>query len=312
MNLDFDDNRHYSHTLESFRDSYVLISPSETADCAIVFVHGYGGDSYGTWSRFQLMVGDFESCAEFYSSCDLFFFQYPSRDEWISVSTERLLRFIDELILEPDPAHFTEDAGPIVVEFKQAGNKPLTYSVLPATRRYKRIILVGHSEGAVLIRNGVIKRLKNKRLKLTHWRQRKLLLQSQLTLFAPAIGGFVPSGLLGILKGMPFFGRVLNAVSSYSPAYQDLSGGHFLQDLRTQTEEAQKKNNYRALRADIVWGNSDRIVHPTKYDADSEEFVDGGHIQICKPDQNYVYPIQFVAQSSESIEASYTRQGDAV
>ncbi|MGA2570158.1 MAG: hypothetical protein ABSF23_06525 [Terracidiphilus sp.] len=128
--------------------------------------------------------------------------------------------------------------------------------------------------------------------------QWKLLMQSQLSLFAPAIAGFAPAGFLGLLMRMPWLGPMLQAALNSSAGFQDLSNRNFLEDLRTETESAARQYPHRALRANILWGYADRVVHPTIYEEDAEQFVDMDHTGICKPNDEYVHPLQFVATSS--------------
>jgi hypothetical protein len=295
MILDLDSNSHYRHEFASFPGSYALISPLEKVECSIVFVHGYGGDPYGTWTNFQFLIDEHYPCADSYQGADLFFFRYESKDEWIHASTDRLLNFIDQVILDPNQDHFVENTSPIVVGASILTSATLPVSVLPSPRRYSRLILVGHSEGGVVIRNAIIKWFKSKKTKNGSPPKWKLLMQSQLSLFAPAIAGFRPSGFLGVAMRLPWLGNILDAALSNDAGYQDLSDPEFLQNLREQTEDAAKRNPHKALRADIVWGYRDRIVHPTKYNDDTEQFVDKDHINICKPRDDYGHPIEFVA-----------------
>lgn len=301
MDFDYENQDHYRHTFDSFRESFVLLSPLEFVDCAIVFVHGHGGDPDGTWADFHLMVDSFEPCVSFYADSDLYFFRYASRDEWIHASTDRLLYFLDELIFKPNPVHFTEDIRPVTFASQENVGRDQAVSVLPSPRKYKNLILVGHSQGAVIIRNAILKRAKSKTAKVMQSSQRKVLLRAELYLFAPAIAGFRPTGILGALMNMPWLGSVLKALMSSNASYQDLSDVEFLKELKSKTEAAAKASpQTSAFRANIAWGYQDKVVHPTKYNDDYEEFVDQDHIQICKPCDANTHPIQFVCRGFTS------------
>jgi hypothetical protein len=259
-----------------------------------VFVHGYGGDSYATWANFQLLIDNSQVTSRFHN-CDIYFFQYESRDEWINASTDRFLNFLQQLILDPRQIHFTENVAPIL----PPQEREEVVSVLPSPRRYTHLVLVGHSEGGVVIRNAVIKRFKSRSSKSLLRRQWKLLMGSRLSLFAPAIAGFRPAGFLGVIMKMPWLGNTLNAILQNGAAYQDLSNPDFLKELKAKTESAARRNPHQALRAEIVWGYADKVVHPTKYEEDTEEFVEANHIHICKPCEGYLHPLQFVERGLE-------------
>jgi hypothetical protein len=243
------------------------------------------------------MIDDSASTVEHFGKSDLYFFQYESKNERINGSTDRLLNFLDALILNHEEKHFLEDIGPVQIRFSAAERQRIEQmSVLPARRRYKQLVLVGHSEGGVVVRNAVIKRFKSRSIRFTHPRQWKVVMNAHLSLFAPAIAGFAPAGFLGIVMKMPLIGSVVHAFLSRRAGYQDLSGNDFLEDLKLKTEMAAQRSPHRALRADILWAYGDDIVHPTKYEEDTEEFVESDHTHICKPRLEYDHPLQFVAR----------------
>lgn len=278
--------RHHYHYFDEFEGSFVLISPSENISTAIVFVHGFGGNSLGTWDKFQLMVDDPYWTASFFEA-DLFFFQYKSVWERIHSSTDRFLKFLDQVVFAGDPSHFVVDLIPLLVspESGSVGTQASEISALPAVRRYQRVVLVGHSEGGVVIRNGIDKKAKG----------HSQILRSELRLFAPAIGGYDPTGLPGVLANSPVFGKLLDCVLRFSAAYKDLSGSDLLKRLQRKTERnAREQKAVSAFRANILWGRRDRIVNPEKYDDDEEDFKDQGHIGVCKPDDDYVAPLEWV------------------
>ena len=306
MESEFENTTHYRHQFERFSGSFALISPSDDADHAVVFVHGWGGHPFHTWNQFHSLIDVSGPCHEFYQKCDLYFFRYESQGEWINASTDRLLNFLDQLVLEQQAFHFVEDVEPMLGQFPELAHDDLTYSVLPAPRVYSRIVLVGHSEGGVVVRNAVLKRFKSTKYRLTKPLVRKQLMNSRLHLFAPAIAGFRPAGFLGILMKFPGIGQILQAFLNNSAGYQDLaSDSELLKVLRSETERAASKNPSSALRADILWGYRDRVVHPTKYEDDTEEFVDKDHVSVCKPMDEFLLPIEFIARS-------YVRSGETI
>lgn len=163
---------------------------------------------------------------------------------------------------------------------------------------YKRIILVGHSQGGVVIRNAVLKRFKSTWSRSRKPKSRKQLMNARLYLFAPAIAGFRPAGFLGILVKLPGVGQIVQAFLNNWAGYQDLApDSELLKALKSETERAARKNPSSALRADILWGYKDRVVHPTKYENDAEEFVEKDHVSVCKPIDEFLLPLEFVART---------------
>jgi pimeloyl-ACP methyl ester carboxylesterase len=296
--FDVEDFGHHYHYFEQFEGSFALLSSLETVQTAIIFVHGFGGDALGTWNEFHMMVDDIDWTSRF-SESDLFFFQYRSVWERIQSSTDRLLRFLDKVIFQPDMSNFTVSIDALRVEdaVQADQEEPLnTISALPAVRQYHQVFLVGHSEGGVVIRNGVKDRLNGN----------SPILRCQLVLFAPAIGGYAPAGFLGTLANWPFLGTVLDAVLQAAPAYQDLRDNDLLKEIRRKTErkdrEASKAKDKSkpALGAYIVWGRKDRVVKPRKYDQDSEDFEDCNHVEVCKPRSSYCNPLVRLSERVQS------------
>jgi hypothetical protein len=286
MELDYE-TRHYYHYFEKFPGSFALIARSESVERAIVFVHGFGGDALGTWAEFQLIIDDIALTGDAFSSTDLYFFQYESIWEHIESSADRLLKFLESLIPEPDASHFSF-SNPLLVE--SGGGEASKICALPADRHYKDVVLAGHSEGGVVIREAIVSKLPPKS---------SPLLDCRLSLFAPAISGYAPSGILGTLAKSPVLGSIIEAVLWASPAYQDLTKQErnkddFLTELRNKTQTAALISTKTALRANILWGRGDHIVAPKKYDCDEREFEEQNHTGICKPNRNYLRPLDWV------------------
>ena len=283
------DGLHFTHYLKDFSDSFVLLSSRRDADTAIVFVHGWNGDPFTTWSDFHLLADNCEIVSDFYAGSDLFFFGYESHEERINASSHRLLKFVDDLILRPKIKHYQLDISQVV----PWGMAVKTTNLLPQARNYSRVVFVAHSEGGVVVRQSIIRRYDQ----LSSRRSKSLIFGQRLSLFAPAIGGFRPAGLLGTLVNTPVIGPILSAFLNSGSGFQDLGDKDYLRELREKTEKAAKSSQLPALFADILWGYRDKIVHPTKYDHDAEDFVDRNHIDICKPKLDYILPLEFVARN---------------
>jgi hypothetical protein len=295
--VDFDNELfkyHYCHYFNRFPGSFALISPSERANRAVIFVHGFGGDACETWSNFHSLVDDLREIESWSGATDFFFFDYRAVWERIESSVDRVLEFIKAIIPSPDSTHFEVDLNPILAVQEPLGS---FVSVLPADRFYEKIVLTGHSEGAVVVRKALLRA--HAEQAPTGWCRG--LLSAHLTFFAPALFGYAPSGLLGVLTNFPGIGSAIDAVLAASPAYQDLKDLEMLMTLRQETEDLAKSTTYQAFHAHILWSRRDQIVKQGKYNCDSTEFVDDRtHITVCKPDGRYTLPITLVVSLGQS------------
>jgi len=274
--------RHHYHYFVEFPGSFALLAPFDSVDNAVIFVHGFGGDACETWAHFQLLIDDLVAVSPGYANADLFFFQYHSLAERIVSSVNRLLQFFDALIPEPNLEHFMVAFDPVLIDPEQSNVR----SVLLGPRHYRRVVLVGHSEGAVVIRKAILERAEGA----------SSLLQSRLRLFAPALFGYQPSGLLGTIAKFPGMGSVIDAILWGFPAYQDLRDTKDLSDLQSQTEALEGHLGSSGFRAHILWARKDHIVKQDKYKEDKDDFEEGhNHVSICKPNKDYPKPLFLIA-----------------
>jgi hypothetical protein len=127
------------------------------------------------------------------------------------------------------------------------------------------------------------------------------LLDAGLRLFAPAMHGAKPSGWLGLAY------HLLHEISELQPWFQAItesttivrqlaSDSEKLVRLRRRTEALARTTKYRALIANIVYGENEHIVERDKYDLDEIELPVNGknHRSVCKPDEGYRGPLHFV------------------
>jgi hypothetical protein len=180
--------------------------------------------------------------------------------------------------------------------------KPEIVSVLQCKRTYANLVLVGHSEGGAVIRQCILDEI-NRTIATAETSSEKetfgsRLLLARLRLFAPALFGYSPSGLVGILVRLPFLGTIIDACLSASPSYQDLRyPSEFLSSLQEKTEQWARENSSPALRASVLWGRQEDILKVGRYEQDTiYAHVKGvRHSGICKPTERYVIPLEFVA-----------------
>ncbi len=275
-------------SVDGFYKSYALESPYRPASNAIVFVHGFAGSPTGTWSHFHSMCEEYVPDYPWWKDADLFFYKYDSIRKAILYNASLFRTFLMR----------TLPAVPIAApEFQ------------PDTRwKYQKLLLVGHSEGGVVIRQMVLDRFKalqkyaektgqaSANAVIRREAPRDLILNAELFLFAPAIGGTNFAGLLGFAHGVS---SLIAAIAASSTARNDLrSGSETLKDLKLGTEGARKNHpEVPALTAQLLFGTDDHVVTTSKYEEDEivEPYAEGHtHTSVCKPTYVYKRPLEFV------------------
>src|SRR5215472_10892432 len=146
--------------IANYPGSYVLAAPSLPPTSALIFVHGFGGDSVGTWQHVQELV-DVPPYDTILASSDLFFYDYECTRNKIERSADRLNDFITQILDDRSSIH--------------TGQPP-----------YQSVHLIGHSAGAVVIRQLMLELVKVSK----DSRFRNLLLESNPVLFGSAHSGF--------------------------------------------------------------------------------------------------------------------------
>lgn len=255
---------------------------------AVVFIHGFNGSSRGTWTDFLTLVDDHSACSGWWQSCDLFFFHY----QWASVFNQLInnavgvYKFINAVF--PDPAN--------VLARGNAYRLP--------NFRYTHLVLVGHSEGGLLLRKAIVQQAQlDKSLeeflhasKYTRLPPPKAtgMLCASMRLFAPALGGEMQSGLLGVLTSLP----VVNNFLAASAARKGMNpAAAFVTEARRQTDELAEYLPFECFRAHILWAEKDVIISGEKYKGDLQCLTfptDSSHTSVCKPTLNYSLPLDFV------------------
>jgi hypothetical protein len=119
------------------RRSYTYLSTNPLTNKCIVFVHGFFGDPWSTWQQFQELL-DIPTAmgAELWSTTDAYFFDYGAEKDFVARSSQALGEFLIKLY--PNPRGLFKSTAPVRFD-------------LP----YAQILLVGHSLGAVVIRQCV-------------------------------------------------------------------------------------------------------------------------------------------------------------
>lgn len=268
--------------IPEFPKSYALVCSDHKADTMVIFVHGFGGDPTSTWLDFHGLV---KICAVNYpwwDKSDLFFYSYDSLRTPIGFNAKQFARFVDHLLSKD------ENGSP---RFPASSGQP-----------YTRLIFVGHSEGAVVIRRMILDRLKSIR-KANSGTQDQLLaatkadiiLNSQLRLFAPACMGTNFSSMLGFATSLSSLASAF--ASSFLVRNELKPNSPVLRPIESGTENACATfPGISGFAAKVLFGNRDQVVYTASYKCDEIEYEEGkDHFSVCKPKFKYLRPLEFVA-----------------
>jgi hypothetical protein len=295
---------HCLQTIPNNSGSHALLSQEVSTDTAIIFVHGFGGGAQKTWRDFHRLIDERAEEYKWWKESDVFFFQYDSVTKPIAVTAHHLLSFVEATFPTPNPTLFRlhGDASLAIHEIEDI-------NVRPGPFKYKHLVLVGHSEGSVLIRRAIIEKIKLLR------EERRLparpiqseidllltgfpLLSASVILFSPAYLGASCSGWTGLLLHLSKVASLFNPILNYLAAYVDLQkGSPVLQGIKEDTEYFADAFGWMdALYAKSIFGDLDRIVYLGEYRHDPPaNLVEGqNHLSVCKPKMEYQYPLEIV------------------
>jgi hypothetical protein len=271
--------------------SYALLRQDLACATVIVFVHGFMGCCEKTWLQFQTLPDRLMD--PWWHECDFFFYSYDSTRTQIWPNISSLRKFI-------------RDAFPMPVWDKlgsEAGGPE---------RTYRNIMLVGHSEGAVIVRGAILEHARSYRARSAGTIfSKKLrnddLLRARVSLFSPALFGSLVCGWKGVLLKSPVLGDLVECCLNKSPAYQQLKESSLvLQQIRNETVKmAEKFPDVPAFRASTLFGTKDSIACiatlPTDFPPEYDEAKN--HTSICKPSTMYLRPLTFVRETRDAIAA---------
>jgi pimeloyl-ACP methyl ester carboxylesterase len=282
-------NERRLRSIDGFYKSYAMELPSQ-AKAAIVFVHGFAGSPTGTWCDFHHLSEEYAPDYPWWKDLDLFFYKYDSTRKPILYNAVRFRTFLMQTL-----SGSSDESVGYQTEIKW---------------KYAKLLLVGHSEGAVVIRRMVLDRIEaieklgRKRgldgQPLASWidqeSTRDLIFNARLYLFAPACAGTNFSGLLGFVDSVS---SLFSAIASSSVVRNELvKNSPILTGLQTGTEAAHKDHRAIAVfSAEILFGTDDHVVYVDKYGCDEivEPYAeDHNHVSVCKPRYIYKRPLEFV------------------
>lgn len=264
-----------------------LLSRNAAATTAAVFVHGFNGDAEMTWDGFRDVVAR----SDRWDDWDFYFLGYKSTRERVGMTALKLTEFVGEIFPSP-PADLVEGEDPWTGETVWLRD--------PDETRYERLVLVGHSQGGVVIRKAVLEAARsagNKRGQGRH-----PICGAELRLFAPALFGVELSGWPGVAKSIGGLWTYVHLRLVHSPSFHELQvGSTLLTRLQEGTERlAGRLLTMSALRSRIQWaGKDDFVVGFERYECDPpyEGVEEATHTSICKPAILGNKPLKFLSGS---------------
>jgi len=286
-----------------------LLSLAEDVDTAVVFVHGFLGDATSTWEHFPYLIDICAGEYPWWNETDAFFYKYRGSHRIpIAVHAEEFLRFLAGIFPFPDERLFIPSSASL------ERLRPLGF-------RYRKLVLVGHSEGAVVIRRAVAAKYKlvretrpegprgtsgdyarisaELRAGQEQFLQANPDLDATVILFAPAHLGASLTGWPGLLLGYFRAVRLLQPLIDSLTGYDDLKkDSPVLSQLQRDTESFATESSFcRAFRAQSYFGEKDRVVYISEYTTDPKAVIAAGHghTSICKPTLNYKEPLSYVS-----------------
>ena len=263
--------------------SQVLLLNSAAADTAIVCVHGWRGSALGTWEEFPSAIRSVPEAAR----TDAFFLNYPSTTLSVSTCAREAQEFLHDVLRDP--------ANTIVNPSMPSGGPRR-----PPGWRYRRVVVMAHSMGAVVSRRALLD-LERGGLSPAEAAAIRLLF------FAPAHLGsslpeFIASGLgLDWLPGPSLVGRALKV---HYRSLADLEEGSKALDLLLDDNRSKRERRNTSqepddhLRAFVLHAWKDKVVVQDRFDEDHDgrPVPDRHHRSVCKPAGPYRRPIDGLRQ----------------
>lgn len=244
---------------------------TQPSGTAVVFVHGFGGQSVGTWSQFEMRLPADPRAA----GADIVFFGYDGLRAPALASAAILRGMIDHWMCHP--TIFVN--GTLHPDLHRNASPP-----------YQKLIVVAHSLGAVVARKALLDAFKANHAWLANVR---------LVLFAPAHRGASALALAkSSLGGFDFLLATLGLVQHFSVLADLDPDGPFLTTLVEHHKEAVKEPRGHALAAKaLVVPPADKIVHAIDFllaDAQPEVIPNTTHTSVCKPTDGVLEPLDII------------------
>jgi hypothetical protein len=257
--------------------AYALFADTPLPRTAVIFVHGFSGGPTETWTAFQSMIDSHAEQFPYWKSSDGFFFTYGDVLSSIDDSADRFNDFLD--LVFPSLSQEVLDLLP---------------ELATQIRAYESLVLIGHSEGAVVIRAAIANAAKKF---ILHGKKKAPILDARVSLFAPAHLGFVPTSWLGAFAALTNILELANIAIAFSTPASEMHDKSLLLQLKEITERLfQVKPEVPALTAHVLFGSDEHVVVRSEYYQDCRHDPERAkdHRSICKPSADYQRPLGFV------------------
>jgi hypothetical protein len=234
----------------------------------LIFVHGFGGTSTGTWLEFPGLL----PASSKMQNTDIVFYGYDGKKTRAYISAVELLDVLDRLA--------TTGAGIVNATL------PMGAKLRKSGFNWDEIVIAAHSLGAVVSRQTLL---------MAHKRGDAWAPKVKLIFFAPAHSGADVLVLAGeALTGLA--GLIPVLVKSRYRVLLDLEPkSDMLEQLRKEVEAALPKAPYLAAKAVFLAGN-DKVVSPLPFVSNDPNppthlFPKRSHTEICKPSNAFLDPL---------------------
>jgi len=232
-------------------------------DKLVVFVHGFQGTSIGTWNNFSKLTTEDQD----FSTTDILYYGYDSLNGQAYDQSLEFLKFLNRYST-PDTQKLT----------------------LHSPGKYKKIIIVAHSLGALVVRYALLDAIKDS----YPWRN-----LCKLVLFAPAHNGARIQNL--VMMSLPSFTKVIGGIAMFfKPILHDLSiGSPAIEDIRKQTDYYKNSPEHNLLSALTIHAHGDLVVQNSSYCFDEKHpkspVRESSHMKVCKPKEDqYTLPFEIL------------------
>ncbi|MBS1828064.1 MAG: hypothetical protein JST93_22330 [Acidobacteria bacterium] len=227
----------------------------------VIFIHGYKGQALATWSQFdRLLLTDTR-----FQDADCIFYGYDGLRTELIASSAGFFDFLNQIC--GNSADFVNPWLPPELQ-------------RPAKFRYKSVLIVAHSLGAVVTRKALV---------FAYQQKMPWLRNVRMALFAPAhMGASIVNLAFEAISSNPLTSLLGIAVRFVSPLIDQLNPDKstVLPVLRKEIEDARKKGGNSALSASRVFiASRENVVKNDPFPYDPAPIrITGTHTTICKPD----------------------------